>query len=342
MFRAITLASITLVLPAALGQTSTTLQSSVEQIAARHHGQVGIYALDRKSGATVELHPDEPVQTASVIKLAILYEAMEQVRSGKAHWHDKLELTSKNQVAGSGVLAFFDTPLSLTLKDTLFMMVIVSDNTATNLAIDHLGLDNINARLGLLGLKNTWLYKKVYTPADRPMPPDQKRFGLGKTTPREMATLMEKIATCDLGPAAHPSTGNAAASPDPPADAPQTDAAQADTKICAVALHMLRSQFYRDGIPRYLETVDTSETGSAIANKTGGLDAVRNDVAAIASKNGLLILSIFTSGNEDRSWTDDTEAYQTTARIAQAIVQAWSPSGLDPASFDSLPTHPAP
>ncbi len=93
---------------------------------------------------------------------------------------------------------FFDVPQSLTLKDVLTMMVIVSDNTATNLAIDHLGLKNIDDRIQWLGLKNTWLYKKVPMPPVGHMPADQKQFGLGKTTAREMADVMERFATCNL------------------------------------------------------------------------------------------------------------------------------------------------
>jgi beta-lactamase class A len=114
-----------------------------------------------------------------VIKLAVLYEALEQVRSGKAHFEDKITLTKADQVQGSGVLLFFDAPVSLTLKDVLTMMIVMSDNTATNLAIDHLGLENIDARIAKLGLKDTYLYKKVFTPvpAGVVMPADQKKFG---------------------------------------------------------------------------------------------------------------------------------------------------------------------
>lgn len=292
-----------------------SLQSQVDQIAAQHHGQVAVYARDLKTGQTVALKADEPVQTASVIKLALLYEAMEQVRAGKRHWDDKVTLTKENQTDGSGVLGFFDAPTTLTLKDILSMMVITSDNTATNVAIDTIGLDAVNAEMGKLGLKNTWLYKKIGKPASYTMPPDQKKFGLGKTTAQEMATLMQRIVTCHLGDS----------------DAAPTEA---DRAICGVTLHMLRSQFYRDGVPRYLEPVDTSEEGSAIANKTGALNEVRNDVDAIATKNGLIILSIFTWENKDQSWTDDNEAYLTTAKIAKAIVNAWSPEGLDVKAFE--------
>jgi beta-lactamase class A len=311
------LLAVLLLTAAAVAQNPSKpqLQARVDQIAAQHHGQVSVFAKELKTGQTVALKADEPVQTASVIKLALLYEAMEQVRDSKAHWDDDLTLTGENQTGGSGVLGFFDTPVTLTLKDVLSMMVITSDNTATNVAIDKIGLDATNAEMGRLGLKNTWLYKKVGKPATGPMPADQKKFGLGKTTAREMATLMQRIVTCQLG------DGSAAPS-------------EADRAICGVTLHMLRSQFYRDGVPRYLEPIDSSEEGSAIANKTGALDAVRNDVDAVATKNGLIMLSIFTWDNKDQSWTDDNEAYLTTAKIAKAVVNAWAPGGLDVKAFE--------
>jgi beta-lactamase class A len=133
-----------------------------------------------------------------------------------------------------------------------------------------------------------------------------------------MATLMQRIVTCQID-------DNGAAP------------TETDRAICGVALHMLRSQFYRDGVPRYLEPVDTSEEGSAIANKIGALNAVRNDVDAIATKNGLVILSIFTWDNKDQSWTDDNDAYLTMAKIGKAVVSAWSPEGLDVKAFELPP-----
>ncbi len=290
-------------------QTSADLQQQLESIAAAHQGKVALFAENLKTGQTVVIDPDQVVPTASVIKLTILYEAMEQVREGKTHLEDKIVLTKADQVEGSGVFTFFDTPLTITLKDALTMMIIMSDNTATNLVIDHLGLANINARIQKLGLKDTYLYKKVFLPPDGPMPADQKIYGLGKTTPREMADVMRKIVTCDLAEPGLPSR-------------PQ------DQPLCDVALHMLTNQFYRNGIPRYIEGLDSTVGGSAIANKTGALDAVRNDVAAISSKDGLLILSIFTSDNHDHSWTSDNEGEVTIAKLAKAIVTTWSPSGL--------------
>jgi beta-lactamase class A len=290
------------------------LQSQLDAIAAAHHGKVAFFAENLKTGETAAIDPDRPAPTASVIKLTVLWEAMQQIRAGEASLGEKIVLKKDDQVAGSGLLPFLDTPLTLTLKDVLTLMVVVSDNTATNLAIDRLGLDHINEGTRELGLKDTYLYKKVFKPATGPMPADQPKFGLGKTTPREMARVLEKIGLCQLGTATHPAVAS-------------------DTALCDVMLKMLRDQFYREGIPRYIEGLDSSESGSAIAHKTGAVDASRNDVGLIASKNGLLVISAFTYDNADHSWTSDDEGDVTIAKLAQAVVKAWSPAGLDDKEF---------
>lgn len=290
------------------------LDRQLQSIAAAHHGKVALYAHNLKTGKTASLEPDEAVKTASVIKMGILLDAAEQIRAGQASLAEKLVLTHENQVEGSGVLGQLTAPLTLTLRDTLHLMVVLSDNTATNLAIDRLGLEHINATLRAAGLKQTVLYKKVYVPAQGPMPADQPRFGLGKTTAREMASIMERLAECRLGlDGAAPMAG--------------------DGPLCGALVQMLRNQQDRNSLPRYLEALDTSEHGSAIANKTGALDQVRNDVALFATKNGLVVIAAFTWENADQRWTGDNEAEQALGKLAQAIVMRWSPAGLDAAAF---------
>ncbi|MGP8253038.1 MAG: serine hydrolase [Terracidiphilus sp.] len=290
------------------------LDLQLQSIISAHHGKVAVYAHNLRTGQTAELDADEPVKTASVIKMGILLDAAEQVRSGTATFDEKLVLTKDNQVPGSGILGQLTAPVTLTLRDVLHLMVVLSDNTATNVAIDRLGLAPINATMQSAGLKQTVLYKKVFKPATGPMPADQPLFGLGKTTAREMASIMERFAECHLG-----LDGSAPQ----PVDGPN----------CGVILQSLRQQQDRDSLPRYLESLDTSEKGSAIANKTGALDEVRNDVALIASVNGPIVISAFTWDNADQRWTGDNEAEQTLARLAQAIVTRWSPKGLDAGSF---------
>jgi beta-lactamase class A len=303
--------------PVALPQTTSAgadpLHAQIDSLIAPFHGKVSYYAHDLATGQTIAGNADEAVPTASVIKLTILYTALEQIRAGKAHFSDTLTLRKDDQVPGSGVLLFFDTPMNLTLKDDLTMMIAESDNTATNLAIDHLGLKTIDDQITALGMKDTWLYKKVYRPASGAVPPDQPKFGLGKTTAREMGELMERFVTCNLSDAPIGTPAPAA----PPS--------ASDQALCDAAIHMLKVQFFRNSIPRYLEKLDTTEGDSAIANKTGALDHVRNDVGAVYTKKGVIVISMFTHDNEDTSWTPDNEAEVLMAKIAKAIVDAWAP-----------------
>jgi beta-lactamase class A len=295
-------------------QEDPALDRELQSIAAEHHGQVALYAHSLKTGQTASLSPDLPVKTASTIKMGILLDAAEQIRAGRATLAERLVLTKPNQVEGSGVLGELTPPLALTLGDVLTLMVVLSDNTATNMAIDRLGLAHINDTLRAAGLRQTWLYKKVYVPSAGPMPADQPKFGLGKTTPREMASIMERFATCNLSL--------------------NEDSLAAPQVVCSAILNMLRHQQDRDGLPRYIENMDTSEHGSAVANKTGALDQVRNDVALIASKNGPIVIAGFTFDNADQRWTGDNEGEVTLAKLAQAVVRAWSPAGLDPAAVN--------
>jgi len=301
-------------------QPDAALNVQLQSQIAGFHGKVALYARDLATGKTVAIAADEPVPTASVIKLGILYTALEQIRAGRAHFDDRLMLHHDDQVPGSGVLLFLDAPHTLTLKDALTLMIAVSDNTATNLVIDDLGLDTIDDQLTQpaprgLGLKNTWLYKKVFKDATGPQPADQPKFGLGKTTAHEMASILSRIVTCDLGPAP---TNAAATSP-----SPASAAIPSDKDLCAAAIHMLKVQSDRTMIPRYLEKLDTTEGDSAIANKTGAVDHARNDVAAIYTKHGTIIISAFTHDNADTSWTPDNPALLLIAKMAKTIVESW-------------------
>jgi beta-lactamase class A len=281
-------------------QQDDALAAHLRANAAAFHGEVALYAVDLNSGKSVAIEADAPVPTASVIKLAILFEALKQIQSGRVHFEDRLVMRKSDQVQGSGVLSLFDTPQTLTLKDALTMMVVVSDNTGTNLVIDHLGLGRIDDRITWLGLHDTWLYKKVFEPPVGPVPSDQPRFGLGKTTAREMAHIMQRFATCNLNaPSMSPSPTNQ------------------ERQLCAAALGMLKNQTDRDSIPRYLGNL-------TVANKTGALDDVRNDVAIVYAPRGPIIISAFTHDNRDMSWTADNAAQLLIGRMAKLIVDTWN------------------
>jgi beta-lactamase class A len=284
------------------------LAAKLGELAALHRGHVALYAKNLTTGETVSLDGARPVQTASVIKLPLMLEVFEQVKAGKLSLATPVAVGRDNQVPGSGVLKMLQPGLRLTLGDAVTLMMVLSDNTATNVVIDAAPLAATNAMLKRMGCPNTYFYKKVYKKADGPMPPDQKEFGLGKTTPQEMERILESIYRCELG----------------------------DRALCGKMIGIMRNQQYRDMVPRYLERADKSEDLSAIADKIGALDDVRNDVALIYTRRGPIIVSIFTYGNEDQSWTPENHAEILIGRLARTVVDAWSPEGLDPFVKDPL------
>jgi beta-lactamase class A len=275
---------------------ASNLQDALNTLAAQHKGKVAFFAKDLKTGSTVAIDPDVPVPTASVIKLPIMVEAFYEIKAGKHRLDERLKLTKENQVEGSGVLTLFQPGLEPTLEDAITMMIVQSDNTATNMVIDVLGIAAVNEHIAKMGLKNTYLYRKVFMAPVGPMPPDQKKFGLGKTSAKDMAEVMESIERCDLG----------------------------DRSLCDKMIAMLKNQNVRTMIPRYLESSDTTETTSAIGNKTGSLDDVRNDVGIVYTKHGQIIISAFTYDNQDHGWSVDNTAELLVAKMAKVVVDAWT------------------
>ena len=272
------------------------LQKQVEALAAQHRGKVAFFAKDLRSGATVSIDPNVPVQTASVIKVPIMLEAMYQVKAGKHRLEERLKLTKENQVEGSGVLTLLQPGLEPTLQDAITLMIVLSDNTASNLVIDDISIRAIDERIVNMGLKNTYLYKKVFMPPVGQTPPDQKKFGLGKTTAREMAQILESIERCDLG----------------------------DRALCDKMIGILKNQQDHEMIPRYIESGDTTVQASAIAHKTGAEDDVRNDVGIVYTKQGPIVICAFTYDNKDQSWTVDNSAELLIGRLAKTVVDSWA------------------
>jgi beta-lactamase class A len=277
-----------------------TLQNQMNNYARHHRGKVSLFAKQLRTGSTVALNPDVPVNTASVIKLPIMLEAMYQVKDRRVSFDDMLPLRKDDQVSGSGVLLLFHTPSEINFETAIVLMITQSDNTAANLVLAHIGRENVNRRLQTMGLQSTMSIRPISRPKEGDQSPELKPFGIGRTTAREMASILESIDRCDL----------------------------ADQKLCARMIDILEHQFWRNCIPHYLEDADTTEVASHIANKTGSLDHVRNDVGIVYTKNGPIVISAFTYDNVDTSWTPENEGELLIARMAKTIVDGWAADGL--------------
>ncbi len=270
-------------------QPFSALRPALEARIAQHHGVVGLALIDPKTGETLAIRGDETFPTASVIKLGVLTELFHRVRLGSIHLDDPLLMLAGDREPGSGVLQFLHAPHELTVKDAATLMIAVSDNTATNLLVSKLGIRAVNARMDSLGLGHTRLWAKVFERARTTINPDSSaKYGLGSTTPLEIAKLMAVIYD------------GTAVSPD------------ASTQMVDMLKKQMAGQIE---IPRYLPPDAT------VAHKTGETDATRNDVAIVYAKSRDYVLAVLTKENQDRSWRLDNDAAVLIGDLSRIVYE---------------------
>jgi beta-lactamase class A len=253
----------------------------IEDIEAECGGELRLMIQDlNNSQILAEYNADTPCKTASVIKFPLLVHVALAVQCGDLRWDETLTLTDGEKVGGSGVLTNMTAGLHLTLRDACVLTTIISDNTATNMVIEHVGVAPVNQTLRDLGLPLTTLYRKAYSPDT----PESKQYGLGMTTPREMCRLISLLHHGEIG----------------------------NEETSADILSIMEAQRYRDGLPRYLPADWTYQ------GKTGAIDHVRNDVARITAPDGrAFACAIFVQNLPQVLWTADNLGYLAIARLAQ-------------------------
>src|SRR5262249_34737902 len=174
---------------------ATSLEARLAPLAKAHKGQVAIAVKHLRSGESYYLNADEPMPTASLIKLAVMVEAYQQVTEGKVKLTDPVTLRKEDKVEGSGILTYhFSEGATFPLRDAVRLMIVFSDNTATNLVLDKIGIDATAKRMEQWGFPNTKIHAKVFRGSTTSFAPERtKKFGLGSTTAREMVELVEKL-----------------------------------------------------------------------------------------------------------------------------------------------------
>ncbi len=164
------------------------LDATIQTEARNLDGVLGVYALDFATNSSIALNADETFPTASTIKIAILAELFHQAQQGKLNLNDIYALKSSDLVGGSGIASALTPGVTkLTLRDVAALMISVSDNSMTNVIIDRVGMDNVNALLDSLGLAHPHLRRKMM---------DIKAAAEGRentSTPREMSQLLEAL-----------------------------------------------------------------------------------------------------------------------------------------------------
>src|SRR5437870_535163 len=175
------------------------MESKIRSLVTAFPGVVSLWARNLDTGQTFGLREDERVRTASTIKLPIMAAVFSAVAQGKARWDETIALREEDKVSGTGVLRELSPGVKLPLQDLVHLMIVVSDNTATNLLIDRFTADFLNAEIDKLGLKQTRVLRKILGKGPAAgysregLLPEFQPFGLGVSTPREMVMVIEKL-----------------------------------------------------------------------------------------------------------------------------------------------------
>ena len=263
-----------------------SLDDQVKNLVTSFKGKVNLFAKNLDTGETYALNPDERVRTASTIKIAVMIEAFARVAEGKAKWTDEVVLTKEKKVSGSGILSELSDGLRLTLRDAVNLMMILSDNTATNLVLDVLTTDAVNARMESLGFKQIKIMRKVGSGGESMAgkDPENKKFGLGFATPREMVLVMEKLERGEIiSPA-----------------------------VSKEMIDLMKREQGRNAIGRSLWNVP-------MASKYGALDRLRSAVAILYTKKGKIAMAISCDDMPETMWSVDNPAYLLMSRVSEVL-----------------------
>lgn len=251
-------------------------------------GTLGAAAVDLRTGATLAFNAHDVFPAASTIKIPVMVEAFRRVVAGALALDTPLVCEAAHRTSGSGILKTLSPGLVLPLRDVLTLMIIVSDNTATNMVLDVVGVDAVNACMRGLGLPQLILYRKIRFDQEGP---------LAEGTPAAFCDLLARLAQ---GRVVSP---------------------QASAQMVAI----LRQQQYTDMIGRYIPyDSDASEEDPdhtlSVATKSGSVRGVRNDVGLVfpPGRAPYAVALMSKECRDQRFWADN-EGRLAIARLSGLI-----------------------
>lgn len=280
-------------------------EDNIKELIDTFEGKVSLYITDEKNNV-IKYNENEMVETASCIKLFILIEYYNQILKSIKSREDIINYSSKDDYIenGSGIIQYLED-LSLSSKNIATLMMIISDNIATNKMIDYLGYENINSTIKNLGFKNTFLNAEkldfnIYN-------------SVGKTTAFEYAKAYEMILKKEI----------------------------LTPELCDEIIHILSNQTLNVMVTRFLPQKYLEEKGTDnayikyIATKSGALSAeensdmvtCRNDGGIISTSNGWYIISIFIRDFKDKCFYNDNLATVLGGKINKIIFDSFEKNG---------------
>lgn len=269
------------------------LAARVDAIAREAGGTLCLYAINLKNKKSYGVRENAPCRTASTIKLPIMAAAHAEVRAGKLSWGDKMVLGPASRTGGAGILGELGDGLTITLRDAARLMMVLSDNTATNLILDRMGADTVNGHLESWGFKVTRSMRKIGAGGESKAfhLPDNKRpdgstYGIGRSTAREMVELLTRL---DAGTLVSPEDSK---------------------EILAV----MGRQQPRNGLAR-------GDPGVRLSSKSGALDRLRSEVGILRTPKATIAVAITLDDLPHTNWSVDNKALVALGRLSAALLE---------------------
>lgn len=272
--------------------TNEELVSKIKKIGEKYKvGRLGVCAKNFVTGEVVQINADSLFPTASVIKVPVLVELFYKFSEGKLKKDTLIAFDDSLKYGGSGVLQYFYDSAKLKLIDIAVLMIILSDNTATNLVLDCFAdehdakLNAVNERMKSLGLNNTKILNKLMSFKTKKNTPEALRFGVGYTTPNDMVKLLELLANGKI-------------------ISPETSAEM---------INIMKNNQDYEMMKRYLpEDV-------AVANKSGSIDRMKADIGIVYAKCATYAVAIFCDQLSEVSYAVDNSGHLAIAEISKLI-----------------------
>ena len=260
----------------------------LEPLISAHQGEVSVAVEHLETGAEFRFNADKPMPTASLIKLPILVTVYRRADEAVLDVSKVVTLQDEDKVPGSGVLtSHLSEGARFSLRDCIRLMIAFSDNTATNLVLDEIGIESIAEEMAGLGLAQTKLNSKVFRRSTSIFPERSVEFGLGSTTAAEMIRLLQLLHRGVL----------------------------ANESSTSEMLAHLQACEDRTKLARFLPE------GVTIAHKTGGISRARCDAGIITTATGPVAVCVLTAKNRDRTWGEDNAANRLCAEIGRAVFE---------------------
>ncbi len=266
--------------------SSSTLESLLMPIIRAHKGKVAVAVKHLGTGESFRYHGDQVMPTASLCKFPVMIEAYRQAAAKEVDLDSFITLRKEHKVPGSGVLTYhFSDGTRIRLRDAVRLMIVYSDNTATNLVLDAIGIGSTAATMEKMGYPNTKIHSKVFRRDTSVFPERSKQFGLGSTTADEMIRLCEAVHRKQV----------------------------VSPSACDEMLDHLRACDDRDKLPKLLPP------GTKVAFKTGSLEDTRTAAGIIECPAGPVAVCVLSFDNEDHRWMPDNAGNVLCAQVARAV-----------------------